>query len=239
MQYLKIKRVKSQVRANGTAYVVPLIIKKNKKFGKVTSEKVVSKKKPVIVTGGHDSGKTYWLSRLFNEHKAIWSKYQDDGLFLDSIRPLSAWSDSACVVSWWTKKQIEDDDLPPWSKLKVWERQEKIADYLSESKAVLFIDNAHKLSGRKLQIVKDCIMVSNIFLITVSDEERLPPSIRHLVLRRKPQIIRLGTETAYDGTQAMVFIIALIALGAGWWEVSLVLGGLTALSKSKRSARQD
>ena len=63
--------------------------------------------------------------------------------------------------------------------------------------------------------------------------------MRHLVLNRDPQIFRLGTDTAYDATPAFVYLISLVALGAGWWEISLVLGGLTALSTGRRSARQD
>jgi hypothetical protein len=127
----------------------------------------------------------------------------------------------------------------PWSKLKAWQRQDLLADYIADANAVLFIDNAQKLSGRKLQITKECLMASRLYVMAVSDEERLPPSIRHLTLRRTPQIYRLGTETAYDATTLLVYFIALMALSAGWWEVSLVLGGLTAVSTSRRASRQD
>lgn len=239
MEYLKIRRSKSQKRADGSSYAVPLVVKKTKKYGKVISEKAVSRKKPILVTGAHDSGKSYWLSRLYQSDKDIWSKYPEPSLFLDAIRPLSAWSDAPCVVRWWGKKQKIDNDLPPWSKLKAWERQDLLAEYLTENKALLFIDNAHKLSGRKLQITKECLSSSSIFIMAITDEERLPPSIRNMILKRNPQTFRLGTETAYDGTQALVFILALASLGAGWWEISIVLAGLTALSKSRRSTRQD
>lgn len=239
MEYLRIKKGKSLTRADGSSYAVPLIVKKTKKYGKVISEKAISRKTSIIVTGGHDSGKTYWVSRLYQSHREIWGKYTSDALYLDAIRPLSSWSDSPCVIHWWSKKQQLDDDLPPWSRLKVWERQEKLPEYLAENKALLFIDNAHKLSGRKLQIAKDCLIAGSIYIMAVTDEERLPPSIRHMVLKREPQIFRLGTETAYDATQTLVFLFALAALGAGWWEISLVLGGLTAMSKSKRASRQD
>lgn len=81
--------------------------------------------------------------------------------------------------------------------------------------------------------------MQRISVIAISDEERLPASMRNLVLNREPQIFRLGTDTAYDGTPALVYLIALLALGAGWWEISIVLGGLTAMSKSRRASRQD
>ena len=239
MQYLRIKQGASQVRANGSSYAVPIVITKTKKYGQVTSEKYISRKHPVLITGAHDSGKTRWVNRLYQSARNIWSKYPDPALFLDAVRPLSAWSDSPCVENWWTQKAKQDDQLKPWSKLKAWERQDKLPEYLSDNKAILFIDNADKLSGRKQQIAKECLQVQRISVIAISDEQRLPASMRNLVLNREPQIFRLGTETAYDGTPALVYLIALLALGAGWWEISIVLGGLTAMSKSRRASRQD
>jgi hypothetical protein len=234
-----MKRAKGQVRANGTPFVVPLAITKTKKFGKVTKEEALTKKKPILITGGHDSGKTYWISRLFKEAQAIWVKYPAPPVYLDPLRPLMAWSESPAVVTWWGKQTKEREDLPPWSKLKAYERQEKIAEYLADQKAMLFIDNAQRLTGRKQQIVKECLIACGNYVIAVSDEERLPASIRHMILKRKPQTFRLGTDTAYDATTLMVYFAMLIAFSAGAWEISLVLGGLTALSKSKRSSRQD
>ena len=239
MQYLRIKQGARQIRANGSSYAVPIVITKTKKYGQVVSEKYISRKQPVLITGAHDSGKTRWINRLYQSARNIWSKYPDPALFLDAVRPLSAWSDSACVEKWWTQKAKHDDQLKPWSKLKAWERQDKLPEYLADNKALLFIDNADKLSGRKQQIAKECLQVQRVSVIAVSDEQRLPASMRHLVLNRDPQIFRLGTDTAYDGTPALVYLIALLALGAGWWEISLVLGGLTAMSQGRRASRQN
>ena len=215
------------------------VINKTKKYGRVISEQYISRKHPILITGAYNSGKSRWIIRLHQTANEIWAKYPATPLFLDAVRPLSAWSDSACVEQWWTKKQEKDDTLKPWSTLKAWERQDKLPDYLSDNKAILFIDNADKLSGRKQQIAKECLQVQRISVIAISDEQRLPASMRNLVLNREPQIFRLGTETAYDGTPALVYLIALLALGAGWWEISIVLGGLTAMSKSRRASRQD
>ena len=239
MQYLRIKRGAKKLRADGSAYAVPLVIKKTKKYGQVTSEKAISRKHPILITGAHNSGKTRWVARLHQAHHEIWARYPAAPLFLDAIRPLSSWAEADCVMEWWQDKTKNDDKLKPWSKLKAWERQDKLPEYLSDNKAILFIDNAHKLTGRKTQIAKECLQVQRLSVIAISDEQRLPPSLRHLVLNRDPQTFRLGTDTAYDATPAFVYLIALLALGAGWWEISIVLGGLTALSQSRRSARQD
>lgn len=238
MQYLRIKQGARQIRANGSSYAVPIVITKTKKYGQVVSEKYISRKQPVLITGAHDSGKTRWINRLYQSARNIWSKYPDPALFLDAVRPLSSWADAACVEHWWTQKAKHDTTLKPWPKLKAWERQDKLAEYLADNKAILFIDNADKLSGRKQQIAKECLQAQRLSVIAVSEEQRLPASMRHLVLKRDPQIFRLGTDTAYDGTPALVYLIALLALGAGWWEISLVLGGLTALSTGRRASRQ-
>ena len=239
MEYLRIKRGARRIRADGSAYAVPIVINKSKKYGKVTSEQYISRKQPILITGAHNAGKTRWVTRLHDAANEIWSKYPAPPLFLDAIRPLSSWSDAQCVMDWWTSKAQHDEKLKPWSKLKAWERQDKLPEYLSDNKAILFLDNAHKLTGRKAQIAKECLQVQRLSVVALDTEQRLPASMRHLVLNREPQIFRLGTNTAYDATPALVYFLALVALGAGWWEISLVLGGLTALSQSKRSARQD
>ena len=81
--------------------------------------------------------------------------------------------------------------------------------------------------------------MQRISVTAVSEEQRLPASLRHLVLNRDPQIFRLGTDTAYDDTHILVYFLCLVALGAGWWELSIVLGGLTALSRGRGAARQN
>lgn len=239
MEYLKIRRSATQKRADGSSFVVPLVVKKTKKYGKVLSEKAISKKHPVIVAGAHDSGKSRWLNRLYQEDRQIWSKHKAPSLWLDAIRPLSAWAEDASISGWWDKKLEDDPELMPWAKLKAWERQEKLAVYVQEKNPVVFIDNAHKLTGRKLQIAKECLVVCKIFVIAVSDEQQLPPSIRHSVLNRSPQIFRLGTDTAYDGTPVLIWMLALVALTAGWWEASVVLGGIGAMSKGSRATKQN
>ena len=87
--------------------------------------------------------------------------------------------------------------------------------------------------------MKECLQVQRISVIAISEEQNLPASMRHLVLNRDPQIFRLGTETAYDGTHILVYFLCLVALGAGWWELSIVLGGLTAMSRGRGAARQN
>ena len=236
MEYLKIKNGKNQKRADGTHYAVPLFITKNRKYGKVTSEQAISVKKPILVTGAHDSGKTRWLMRLYENSTAIWgSKIKSPALYLDSLSPLSAWIDAPALAEWWDK---QDPDTP-WQKLKQHDRAEALPTYCQETKAVLFIDDAHKLAGRKLQLARQCVLASKIFVIASSEEQRLSPNLRSVVMRREPQIFRLDSEVAYDATKIIMWMVIATCIAAGFWEGAAVLGGLQALGSGRRAARAD
>ena len=203
------------MRANGTAYAVPLFVKKTRKYGKIIDQTAVTRKKPILVTGAHDSGKSRWLTRLYEEAEPIWgAKIKAEPLWLGALSPLAAWCDSDCVKQWWDGCRKEEEAAlkaqqggaapvtsygnskpcgksnakpaaksksktrsktpvghsteprPPWSKLKQWERSEVLPDYCRETNAVLFIDDAHKLTGRKLEIARLCVLSSNCLLYT-------------------------------------------------------------------------
>ncbi len=121
MEYLKIRRAKNQVRADGSRFAVPILVTKTKKYGRVISEQVISKKKPILVTGAHDSGKTRWLTRLHENAHEIWgAKIKAEPIFLDTLSPLSAWCDQSAVSDWWDNEQKKRplDEREPWKKLK-------------------------------------------------------------------------------------------------------------------------
>ena len=50
-----------------------------------------------------------------------------------------------------------------------------LPDYCRDTNAVLFIDDAHKLAGRKLEIARLCVMASKIHVIAASEEQHIPP----------------------------------------------------------------
>lgn len=240
MEYLKIKRSKNQRRADGSAYAVPLLINKNRKYGKVITEQAISIKTPILVTGAHDSGKTRWLSRLHEHSHAIWgSKHKTPALYLDTLSPLAAWVDQPALAQWWDQQDSIPNTLQPWKKLKQHERAEALPQYCEATQPVVFIDDAHKLSGRKLQLARKCIMATRIWVIAASEEQRIPPNLRTVLMRCKPQIFRLDTETAYDATHILMWFILISCLAVGWWEAALVLGGLKALGSGRRAARTD
>ncbi len=242
MDYLKIRSTQKQIRADGSRYAVPLFVTKNRKYGKVLSEKAISIKKPILVTGAHDSGKTRWLTRLHEHAPEIWgTKNKHPPLFLDTISPLSAWVDHPSLASWWDqqqqREQLQDPNTArkPWKQLKQHERAEALPLYCEHTKALVFIDDAHKLSGRKLQLARECLLASRLFVISASEEQRIPPNLRNVILRREPQIFRLDSDVSYDATKILMWSIIALCIMAGAWEAALVLGGL----HGRRAARAD
>lgn len=242
LEYLKIKRAKSQVRADGSRYAVPLFMTKTQRKGRVIGEQAISLKKPILVTGAHDSGKTRWLQRMHEHAGEIWgSKVKAEPLYLDTLSPLASWCDTPAVGQWWDQEQAKRpaDERQPWKTLKQYERADVLPDYCKATNAVLFIDDAHKLSGRKLQIARQCAMATRLTVVAASEEQRIPPNLRNVLMRRDPQIFRLDTDVAYDATPILMWILIAMCVAAGWWEAAAVLGGLKALGSGRRAARAD
>jgi hypothetical protein len=246
MEFLKIHRSKSQVRADGSPYAVPLYVTKTKRMGNTLSEEAISTKRPILVTGAHDSGKSKWVERLHEHAGEIWgTKSKTAPLYLDTLRPLVAWSDEPDLEKWWEGKRLEEEKTDinnaraPWKSIKQYARAEALPDYCKDTGAVLFIDDAHKLAGRKLQIARKCVISSRLFVMAASEEQRLPPNLRTVVMRRDPQIFRLNSEVSYDATNLFMWAFLVACLAAGWWEAALVLGGLKALGSGRRATRAD
>ncbi len=246
MEFLKIRRGTGQKRADGSRYAVPLYVTKTQRMGNTISEEAISTKRPILVTGAHDSGKTKWVERLHQHAGEIWgTKSKTSPLYLNTLSPLAAWCDEPDVEKWWEGLRVTEEAADPttarvpWKALKQHDRAEALPDYCKDTKAVLFIDDAHKLAGRKLQIARKCVLASRLFVIAASEEQRMPPNLRTVVMRRDPQIFRLDTDVSYDATNLFMWAVLLACLAAGWWEAAAVLGSLKALGTGRRAARAD
>jgi hypothetical protein len=82
-------------------------------------------------------------------------------------------------------------------------------------------------------------LAAKVWVASASDEQRIAPNLRAVMMRRDPQVIRLGSEVAYDATNIFTWLLALTLLAAGAWEASMVVAGLKALSGGRLAARQD
>jgi hypothetical protein len=214
------------------------VIKKNRKYGKVLEHKYIGTKKSVLITGAHASGKSYWLDRLHKDAARVWVRIPAKPLHLAAVRPLSSWTDVKHLELWWAARENLDDDRH-WTKLKAWERVDWMPEYLRETGAVLFIDDAHNLSGRKLKLTQDCVRAAKVWVMTAADEGRIAPGLRKDVLAAEPQTFRLDSEVAYDATSILMWVAMLICLGFGAYEIAMVLGGLKMLASGNRASKQN
>lgn len=249
LRYLCFQR---QGTPQGGRRVTPVVKTKDRKYGPVVDVEVIGRKTPTLITGMHDSGKSRMLERLHTEERDIWgAKIKAPAVWLGALRPLGAWSDSPHLAAWWTQRAetlrarflagepVDRDKCREWAKLKAWEKTEALPDYISETGAVVFLDDCHKLAGRKLQIARACTLAARIWIASASSEHRIPPNLRSVMLRRDPQIIRLGSDVAYDATNLFTWMLAVILIAAGAWEAGFVVAGLKALAGSRMAARQD
>ena len=238
MQFLTIKKHQRE-RKDGRPHAQAFVIKKNRKFGQVIEQKGISTKKPVLITGAHASGKSYWLDRLRKDAARVWAtKADNEPLYLAAVRPLSAWTDTKELALWWASRKNPAEDRH-WSKLKAWERQDALPLYLAETGAVLFVDDAHNLSGRKLKIAQECVRSTKVWVMAAADEGRLAPGLRLDVLAAEPQTYRLDSEVAYDATTMVMWILIVSFTTMGYWELAMVLGGLKMFANGNRASKQN
>ena len=236
MQFLTIKK-HARPRKDGRPHAQAFVVRKRRKYGEVIEQTSISTRKPVLITGAHASGKSYWLERLRDEAARVWASRTAEPLYLSASRPLSSWTDTKPLEQWWATRENPEEDRH-WSKLKAWERLDALPLYLQETGAVLFVDDAHTLSGRKLKIVQSCVRSAAVWVMTCADEGRLSPSLRKDVLFSEPQIFRLDSEVAYDATPMVMWVFIAACISLGYWELAMALGGLKMLGNGKRATKQ-
>jgi hypothetical protein len=114
MQFLTIKK-HQRPRKDGRPAAQAFVVRKNRKFGEVLEQKGISTKKPVLITGAHASGKSYWLDRLRKDAARVWASRPAEPLHLAAVRPLSAWTDTKPLELWWAARENPDEERH-WSK---------------------------------------------------------------------------------------------------------------------------
>lgn len=166
------------------------------------------------------------------------SKAGAEPIYLAAIWSVSDWTDGKHLESWWAARSQQIGEDRHWKKLSAGERQRALPLYLEETGAVLFIDDAHKLTAKKLEIVKTCIRASSVWVMTTSDEGRIAPGLRKDVLYFEPQTFRLDTDVAYDATPLFMWALLAVFMSMGYWEAAMAIGGLKMLGSGRRAARQ-
>lgn len=243
----------------------PIVRTKAHSRARKATDEHISKRRNILITGAHHSGKSKLINQLHENAQEVWAhqikpyKFSnnksaldydkpmlkqgetlDDWVFpepiyLHGLTPLSKWADNEGVIEWWDKKHPER----PYKKIPAWKRIELLPEYLAETRAVLFIDDAHKLTGRKLQIAKLCLDSAFRSIVTSSDENRISPSIRRPFLETNPQIVRLNSDVAYDATHILIWLLVMLFMLGGSPEMAMALGAFEIFKGGRRGAKQD
>lgn len=175
MRFLKLRTDHNRTRRDGSRYVTPLIVNAPRKFAPSDSRTETSLKRThcQLITGAHDSRKSRWLTRLRDNRNEIWGR-KPQPVLLEGLMPLSSWIEVKGIDKWYAKFTAEEDNPAHWQRLNLQQKADLLSDYQLDTQTLLFIDDAHKLTGRKAQIARKCMMSAKLWLVAASEEGRLP-----------------------------------------------------------------
>ena len=212
----------------GESRRVPIVRDRFRKFGQITNEDVLSIKRDILITGPNASGKTRWLRKLCDNGAAVW---RIDCFFIRAVDPLAVWVEDERIRGY-------VDTHAVWAKTKAHERVEEMIDWVKTRRVVLLVDDAHKLTGRKLDIAIRLAREAAILCVSASSEQNIPITLRMLIDSRAPQKVLLQSDAAYDMTGVVLWLFILAAISVGWWQLAAVVGGAKVLAGGRRAAKQ-
>lgn len=246
MKFLNIRHDKP--RKDGTKTAKLYFEEKSKKFGKVVSSKYVGKKKNILISGGFHSGKSRMIFKIWKERHNIWGK-EKGFIKLSGFGTIAEFTETPELRAFYNKipksenKELieffNENEGREFKSLRQHEKIENLILFVKHNKAILIVDDAQKLTNRKLEIVKRCIEHCSLFVIATSEEQRLATSLRTVVMNANTEHIRLDTKASYDATSLLVYFIIAICAASGWYEMAIAAGGLKALSSGRRASRKD
>lgn len=228
---MKMLILRSGRRFDQLRACVPIVRTKTRKYGTVLDEHWLPTRRDWMILGANAAGKTRWLQRLYRHAPQIWRN--QPALLLRAVDPIGAWSSDPRIQA-----HMEATSKQPWSKAKAWEKSDWLIRWVEHHHAVLLLDDAHQLAGRKLDIAQRLALVAGRIVCGASQESRIPINLRLALLRREPVIEALKSDAAYDATAVFLWLLILAALGAGAWQLAAILGGMKFLGRGNRAARQ-
>jgi hypothetical protein len=215
---------------DGSKRRVPIVRSRARKFGPILDERVLSVKKDMLITGPNASGKTRWLQKINENAPQVW--HGREKLMVRALEPLQRWYEDPRIIVFAEKNGHS------WAKLRAFERVDMLIAWAADSKIVLILDDAHKLAGRKLDVAIQLCRAASRLVVGAFAEQTIPMTLRMLLDLRDPQRVPLKSEAAYDATSITLWLIILVAMLAGWWQLAAVVGGMKVLAGGRRSAKQ-
>ena len=235
IKYLKIKRTKN-ARKDGSKATHLFYMEKDGKKGSVITEKGISNKKPILVCGKAASGKTRWIRRMIINSPQIWPKLTAPVISFDTNETIAEWRDQSPIVEWWQKENPEKE----WKKQTNPRKNKVVLEYVTQNWTIVFIDNVERLTGKKLDLVKEVLKESKskIWVCSSVAENRINPSLRNFISKSTPQTFTLNSPVAYDATNVLTALTCGVLVVIGWYQAAMVLGGLRVFGKGMFSSKQ-
>jgi hypothetical protein len=218
------------LRKTGETRRVAVVRTRGRKYGPIESEKVLSVFKDVLISGPASCGKTRWLDKFYLHAHEVWRK--QEAIYIRAVDPLEKWYDDVRLRVFATS---HDKD---WDKLKRHERLEMLINWVKHCKPVLILDDTHKLAGKKLDAVLQLARAAGRVVSATFAEQRTPITLRMALDLRNPQKVQLASEAPYDYTSILMWLVVIISLFAGMWQLCAVLLSMKVLSHGKRASKQ-
>jgi len=190
----------------------------------------VSKKKSLVITGLHASGKTKELKKIFKNKEDIFK--QDKFVWISATDSLSDWFNLNL------KKKDTVEFLESFSEEERAEIEEdlkkqhiRIQNLINKTtKAVLFLDDIDLLQGKKREVAKDIIKVSSIVICTAKNIQEIDKTVMYILNKKEYQEIALSSEQSYDATNILFMLMILAMVITGNIELAaIIMAGRYAL----------
>ncbi|MDD5360434.1 MAG: hypothetical protein PHI02_09270 [Sulfurovaceae bacterium] len=229
IQYLRIKQ-----KANtNKKYIIHR--KRSAKFSKDLKEIYVPKTKSIFLFGLAGAGKTKEFEKIYKNRFEIWTQKQEFIrisciLSLSDILNENVNQDDK---NSYLLDTIDDDEYIINSKELNKQYQQINLLVQKARKAICFIDDIDKLSGKKLEVIKDIIKNSKQIILTASEKKNINKTILLSLERKKSYEIELNTDASYDITNYLIAFVMIICVVFGLYELAGFTFALRYMMKEK------
>ncbi len=220
----------SGVRKTGETRRVAVVRSRGYKYGPITGETVLSCRNDILISGPNSSGKTRWLDKFYAHANEVWRS--QEAIYIRAVDPMQKWYHDARLEKY--ALSIGKN----WAQLKHFERLDTLIEWCKHVKAVLILDDTHRLGGKKLDAALQLARVAGRVISTTFAEQRTPITLRMALDLRAPQKVHLASEAPYDYTSILMWMVVIVTLFAGMWQLSAVILSMKVLAHGKRTSKQ-
>ncbi len=180
--------------------------------------------------GPPQCGKSSAIERICLQSGQLWPSWPM--IHWRACDPLSRWVDQAPL------KAHLISQGKALKTLTVEDKLDALLAWATCQKLVLVLDDAHALSGRKLDLSVRLAQFARVVCLGALSEQALHPSLRVCLQRRGPQVISMCSEAPYDATVSLMWVMLLLVMAAGWWELAAALSSARAMGYGPLAIRQ-